>query len=132
MVDVPLAHLDRPFDYAAASASDGRPDLNLHVERFRPRVLDLPDPRPFEVEARRSGLTASVPPGRSMLQVLEGLGVRIPSGCRTGLCGACEVGVLDGGVEHRDDVLTAAQRDRGRVMLACVSRAAGDRVVVDV
>ncbi|MEU8222661.1 PDR/VanB family oxidoreductase [Kribbella sp. NPDC048915] len=109
-----------------------RPDLVFHAERFRPRDLELPDPQPFTLVAQRSALTVSVPSDRSALQMLEQRGVRVPSGCRTGLCGACQVTVLAGEIEHRDDVLTAGQRAGGRVMLPCVSRSAGGELVLDV
>ncbi|TWD75088.1 ferredoxin-NADP reductase [Kribbella amoyensis] len=117
---------------ASEQLVSARPDLTLHAERFRPRTKELPAPRPFTLTTRRSGLTISVPAERSPLQVLESHGVRIPSGCRTGLCGACEIAVLAGEVEHRDDVLTGAQRATGRIMLPCVSRAQGETLVVDV
>jgi hypothetical protein len=39
--------------------------------------------------------------------------------------------VLSGAVEHRDVLLTSAQRAAGDRMMVCVSRAAGERVVID-
>jgi hypothetical protein len=40
--------------------------------------------------------------------------------------------VLAGEIDHRDSILTAAQRAQGDRMLICVSRAAGSRLVLDV
>ena len=39
--------------------------------------------------------------------------------------------VLDGDPEHRDSVLDGADRAAGDVMLICVSRARGPRLVLD-
>ncbi|MBP6781375.1 MAG: 2Fe-2S iron-sulfur cluster binding domain-containing protein, partial [Ottowia sp.] len=47
-----------------------------------------------------------------------------------GLCGSCEVRVLGGAVDHRDVVLTRAERDAQDRMMVCCSRAAGQRLVL--
>lgn len=46
------------------------------------------------------------------------------------LCGACACSFLDGEVDHRGVVLDEAARGDGR-MTTCVSRAAGERLVLD-
>ncbi len=116
----------------AAAAAAGIPQL-VHVERFKPRVRKLSAPRPMKVEARRSQLTLEVPAEISLLTALERAGVAMPSGCRSGLCGACAVPVLSGQIEHRDDVLTPRQHDAGDQMLTCVSRSSsGEALVLDV
>ncbi len=109
-----------------------REDVQLHVERFEPRPKVLSTPRPFSVLASRSGVSLDVASNRSLLQSLEAAGIRLPSGCRSGICGACEVPVIQGAVDHRDDVLTEQQRERSKVMMACVSRAADESLVLDV
>jgi hypothetical protein len=40
----------------------------------------------------------------------------------------CECGAL---VDHRDSILSPADQDSNTVMMACVSRAEGDRLVLD-
>lgn len=108
------------------------PEDALHVERFRarPRPDGLRD-RPFVVECRTSGVALPVSAGVPLLDVLEQNGFTVPSACRDGVCGSCEVAVVDGPVEHRDSVLSAAQRARGDRIMCCVSRAAADRLVID-
>ena len=44
----------------------------------------------------RSGLTLTVPPERSILDVVEEAGVGVLSSCAEGTCGTCETAVLDG------------------------------------
>ena len=46
----------------------------------------------------------------------------------SGTCGTCRLAVLDGEVEHRDSVLTGAERLRS--LAACVSRARSPEIVV--
>ncbi|MCE0764864.1 PDR/VanB family oxidoreductase [Pseudonocardia kujensis] len=101
-----------------------------HVERFTPVALDLPE-RPFEAVLERSGVTVLVPAGTSLLAAIEAGGVDVVQSCREGTCGTCETVVLAGEPEHRDSVLDEADREAGDVMMICVSRARGPRLVLD-
>lgn len=49
--------------------------------------------------------------------------------CEQGFCGTCQQRVLEGEIDHRDELLTDAER--GDSMLICVSRCAGERLVLD-
>jgi hypothetical protein len=40
--------------------------------------------------------------------------------------------VLEGEVDHRDSILSASERAANEVMMACVSRAKGARLVLDI
>lgn len=101
-----------------------------HVERFTPVEVDLPE-RPFEAVLQRTGITVQVPAGRSLLTAVEAAGVEVLQSCREGTCGTCEAAVLEGEPEHRDSVLDEVDREAGGVMMICVSRARGDRLVLD-
>ncbi len=79
--------------------------------------------RGFEVELADSGPTLHVPPDRTLLSVLRGAGIDLPSDCEEGLCGTCECTVLEGEVDHRDKVLSIAEREAGDRMMTCCSRA---------
>jgi ferredoxin len=50
----------------------------------------------------------------------------VASGCREGVCGSCEIGVLDGEPDHRDDIGAPPGR-----MYPCVSRALTPRLILD-
>jgi hypothetical protein len=39
---------------------------------------------------------------------------------------------LSGAIDHRDSVLTETERAAGDTMMICVSRAKGDRLVLDI
>ncbi|NYI45190.1 ferredoxin-NADP reductase [Nocardioides aromaticivorans] len=107
------------------------PAGSLHLERFAPRAVD-PDTvdTEFEVEFARSGVTATVPAGVSILDVATAEGVFVVRSCSEGVCGTCETVVLDGEPDHRDSVLGDDDRAEGCFM-PCVSRACSDRLVLD-
>jgi ferredoxin-NADP reductase len=114
----------------AVDAASG--NHSVHAERFVAKELGEPVwSGPFEVELANTGDTLTVPPERSVLEVLEEAGVFVLSSCREGTCGTCETTVLEGEVDHRDSILTPAERAQNFTMYPCVSRAACPRLVLD-
>jgi len=101
--------------------------LGLSFELFSSSssVLNPELEEPFNVELVDTGKTYRVPRDQTLLQVLLENGVDVPNDCEEGLCGSCEVVVLDGNVEHRDKVLTASERAAGNRMMTCCSRGKG-------
>jgi ferredoxin-NADP reductase len=121
-----------PMLAAVEEACSSWPPGALHIERFTPRSVPEPEPRSaFEVELSASGRTLSVPADRSLLAVLEQAGVQVMTSCEEGTCGTCETRVLDGVPDHRDSVLSEAERASGTSILVCVSRARTPRLVLD-
>lgn len=121
-----------PLMDAVRERCAGWPEGALHTERFAPAPSGAPLLRgDFEVELARSGTTVTVPPGTSILRAVEEAGVQVLSSCREGTCGTCETAVLEGTVDHRDALLTPAERAAHDTMMICVSRAAGPRLVLD-
>jgi len=117
---------------AAEQLLADRPAPVLHVERFEAREFGEPVwPGPFEVELALTGETVTVQPGETVLEAATAAGAVVLSSCRVGTCGTCETPVLEGPVEHRDSVLTPAEQADDTVMMVCVSRAAGPRIVLD-
>ena len=108
------------------------PSGSLHVERFAPKELDEPLlAGPFEVELAGSGFALTIPPDRSILDVVEEAGVNVLSSCSEGTCGTCETAVLAGEPDHRDSVLTDEERAVNDCMMICVSRSRCPRLVLD-
>ncbi|MEU6275426.1 PDR/VanB family oxidoreductase [Streptomyces populi] len=111
------------------------PAALLHVERFRPKARETDEEAhgdsEFEVVLERSGRTLTVAPGVSVLDTVRAAGVEVLHSCAEGTCGTCETDVLDGTPDHRDSVLTDAEREAGGTMLICVSRCLGERLVLD-
>ena len=108
------------------------PSRSLRVERFSARPLTAPvRAGAFEVELARSGLSLTIPPDRSILDVVEEAGAGVLSSCAEGTCGTCETGVLEGLPDHRDSVLTEEERRAGDRMMICVSRSCSARLVLN-
>ncbi|MEU3526757.1 PDR/VanB family oxidoreductase [Streptomyces sp. NPDC038707] len=121
-----------PLLEAVEERCAGWPAGTLHVERFTPKVPQEPlRDGAFEVELAQTGITVTVPPEKSVLQAVEEAGAQVLSSCREGTCGTCETAVLDGTVDHRDSLLTPAEREAHDTMMICVSRAACPRLVLD-
>ena len=98
------------------------PSRSLRVERFSARPLTAPvRAGAFEVELARSGLSLTIPPDRSILDVVEEAGAGVLSSCAEGTCGTCETGVLEGLPERR----------AGDRMMICVSRSCSARLVLN-
>ncbi|GAA5164835.1 PDR/VanB family oxidoreductase [Viridibacterium curvum] len=85
----------------------------------------------FRIVFARSGIEAEVPAGTPIIEVARACGVDIPTSCEQGVCGACLSDVLEGAPEHHDGYLSDAERASGRIMLPCVSRCVGTRLVLD-
>lgn len=82
------------------------------------------------VSFARSGRSASVATGRTVLEMAESVGVSIDFDCRAGTCGTCKTKLLSGRVRHdTDDVLTTADRANG-LILCCQAHCLED-VVID-
>ncbi len=85
----------------------------------------------FEVHLARTGLTIQVDSDESILDALLLAGVQAPYLCMAGSCSTCQVSVLEGIPEHRDSVLTQAERDAQNTMMICCSRSKSSRLVLD-
>jgi len=107
----------------------------LHVERFAAKPgADQPASgalETFEVVCQRSGITVTVPPDRSVFEVLEDVGVGVLGSCMEGICGTCETAVIEGMPDHRDSVLGDEEQARNDAMMLCVSRSLSNRLVLD-
>jgi cytochrome P450/ferredoxin-NADP reductase len=112
--------------------SQGWPEGVLHFEHFNAEssALDPGKEHGFVAELRDSDVSVSVRSDQTLLQALQAAGFDVPCDCCEGLCGTCEVSVVDGEVDHRDKVLSKTERTANRRMMACCSRAAGQKVVL--
>lgn len=106
---------------------------DAHIERFAaaPPPPDAPAPGGFTLVLERSHRSIEVPAHQSVLDAMLDAGIDVSYSCMEGVCGTCEMRVLDGEIDHRDGVLSAVEKKRGDVMMVCVSRCKGDRLVLD-
>jgi len=121
---------------AAAEQHCGHwPEGSLRIERFaakapaaEPGVEALES---FHVMCQRSWVTVEVSADTSILEALEDADIPILSSCLDGICGTCEATVLEGTPDHRDSMLTDAERASGNKILTCVSRSRSEKLVLD-
>lgn len=68
--------------------------------------------------------------GRTLLEVAEKNGVKIPYGCRQGVCGTCVTRLLSGNVRMENEAGLSPEHRQAGFVLPCVSHAEGTAVLV--
>lgn len=130
----PGAHLyccgPSPMLAAYEAAAAGRAADTIHLEHFG-ATQPAATAGGFVVQLARAGKDLQVPAGTSILDVLTANGVSVNSSCLQGVCGYCEVSVLDGVVDHRDSILTPGEKASNLTMMVCCSGAKTARLVLD-
>jgi ferredoxin-NADP reductase/DMSO/TMAO reductase YedYZ heme-binding membrane subunit len=109
------------------------PAAQMHLERFVAveRVSDVVA-QTIDLSCRKSRKDFVVAADQSILEALEANGIPVLGSCRKGVCGTCEVRIVEGEPVHLDSVMPDDEKDSLRVMYPCVSRAVGNRLVLDV
>lgn len=107
----------------------GWPERHIHNEQF----LSPPVGEPFNIQLAKSNIEIEVPADMSMLEAIEAAGVEADYLCRGGVCGRCELDVLesDGAILHNDHFLTDTEKVSCKKIMPCVSRAKGKRLLLD-
>lgn len=127
---------------AAREATSSWPKGSVHFELFKsaktePEIGEgfedsdqSAGQQAFEVELAKSGKTLTIPPDKSILEVLWENDIDVMHACEEGWCGNCMVEYLSGGVDHRDEVLDDVERETK--LQVCVSRALpGEKIILD-
>lgn len=114
------------YEQATACLPNGR----VHREYFAAKELAATDGS-YTVTLARSQRTLQISSGQTLLAGLLAIGVEPPFSCQQGICGTCEVKVLEGTPDHRDMVLTDAEKAANDRMMVCCSGAKGERLVLD-
>lgn len=111
-----------------AAQTLGLPASVIHSEEFA-----APKPgMPFIAEIKSSGQQVEVSAEDSLLEALEASDISVPNLCRGGVCGQCVCTVEAGDIDHRDQYLSDDEKAAGKTIMPCVSRAAGERLVLDI
>ena len=119
------------IDAAIAAAEElGWPQGRLRFEIFTPVAPQSGD-TPFEVVLKSSGRSFHVPATKTILDVLLEAGEDPLHDCKRGDCGICQVGVIEGIPDHRDYVLSKAERASNKIVQICISRSKTPRLVLD-
>jgi vanillate monooxygenase ferredoxin subunit len=121
----------------SAAAEAGR--KNVHVELFEaPRTSisaqanSMRSKNDFHVVLRRTNHKIFVPSDKSILDALFDAGITVSASCEDGWCGLCTVDVVSGAIDHRDSFLSEEDKQSGKKIQICVSRAMhGGMLVLD-
>ena len=114
----------------SAMEAAGVTQHRIHFELFTSAAEQTGDSA-FEVEVHATGEVFEIPPGKTIVEVLEAGGVDLMHDCLRGDCGICRTDVIDGIPDHRDVVLSDSEKAEGNVIQICVSRAKSARLVLD-
>jgi stearoyl-CoA 9-desaturase NADPH oxidoreductase len=106
--------------WSAAGVGD-----RLHLERFAV-ARTAAHGAGGTVTFQRSGKTVSADAATSLMDAGESAGVRMPFGCRMGICQSCVVSLADG---HVRDLRTGVEHEPGSRVQTCISAASGDCVL---
>jgi ferredoxin-NADP reductase/DMSO/TMAO reductase YedYZ heme-binding membrane subunit len=103
-----------------------------HLERFIPVHRELDGgAKPVTVRLASTGKKVAVGADVSLADALKKAGVPIETSCGKGVCGTCELRVIDGTPAHLDSVMSDDEKDKLGVFYPCVSRAVGAEITVD-
>ncbi|MCK8483237.1 reductive dehalogenase [Aliiroseovarius sp. S2029] len=113
-----------------AAERQGIPEPARHLEYFTPPEQPEYENHPFTLKLK-DGRRIEVPEDQTAAEALNATGIHVDVKCSDGICGVCKCGVIAGKVEHRDFVLSNAQRAGS--MILCQSRAAdpGGEIEID-
>lgn len=116
----------QPLMESVKRATESRDPEKVNFEWFKSCTVTEADNKPFSVILRHSKARVDVPATQSILDALEAHGFWTPFSCREGLCATCRVPVISGIPDHRDQVLSAAEKAANKEIVICVSRAKTD------
>jgi ferredoxin len=99
------------------------PVSRLHLERFTPQDRSAEHrASAIQVVWAPTGQSLSVSAKETVLDGLERAGIDVNASCRRGVCGSCELRVVDGTPAHLDSVMSDADKDEMGIFYPCVSR----------
>jgi len=107
-----------------------RPKDHVHIEYFSAET-ELAVEGGYTLELRKSGKTIAVEEGETMLDALLSAGVNVGFACSEGVCGTCEVRVLDGVPDHRDHFLSEDEKAANKAVMVCCSGSKTANLVLD-
>ena len=116
---------------AVQAATTHWPRGSVHFERFKAGATEAQEDRPFDLYLAKSDKCFHVPAEKTAIDVLTENHYDIDMVCGEGVCGDCLVGVVDGDIEHRDQVLTEDEKSDNDVMTVCCSRAKSEKLTLD-
>ncbi|WEZ85941.1 hybrid-cluster NAD(P)-dependent oxidoreductase (plasmid) [Rhizobium sp. 32-5/1] len=115
----------------------GVPAQNYHEESFDALVIeDAPAPtmeaveaKTFTVQFSKQGKSVEVSMDQTVLSCAKKAGVRIPSSCASGICGACKSKLVSGSVDMKHDGGIRQREIDAGFFLPCCSKPLSDLII---
>ena len=104
---------------------------HIHSESFVNLALGSETSQVFSIKLASSGRTFTIPPDRSVIEVLRESGVVVPVSCEQGVCGTCLTRILAGVPDHRDLILSDEEKAANDQFTPCCSRSLTPELVLD-
>ncbi|MEM8980725.1 MAG: iron-sulfur cluster-binding domain-containing protein, partial [Pseudomonadota bacterium] len=114
-----------------AAERQGFPEEARHLEYFSVPEVPEHENSEFLLRLAKSGREFTVPANKTAAEVLIENGYAIDLKCSDGICGVCQCGLKGGEVEHRDFVLSKAQRETTIILCQSRAKAEGGMVEID-
>ena len=105
--------------------------MNTTPAPSAPDAILISADQAFVVHLAKTGQRIDVAADTSVLEALLMAGIDVPSSCQQGVCGTCETRVIAGIPEHRDMILSDAERAANNIMMICCSRAVSAELTLD-
>ena len=115
---------------AFEQAAKNRSKDTVHVEYFTAKEPPATEGG-FTVVLAKTGREIAIPAGKTILDALKDEGLDLPYSCTEGICGTCETKVLEGVPDHRDRILTDAEKAANKTMMICCSGSKSERLLLD-
>jgi vanillate O-demethylase ferredoxin subunit len=130
----PDAHLyccgpARMIDAFIAACAPRAPHT-VHFERFG-ATAEAATEGGYELVLHRSDRRLAVAPGKTILDTLLDHAIDVPYACTAGVCGTCRTQVLSGLPDHRDDFLSAEEKQANDAIMICCSGSRSKTLVLD-
>ena len=100
-------------------------------EVFTMDTTRLLPPKEFQLVLNKSNKSITVKKDETIIDALQQNNIKVPYSCLQGTCGTCITKVVEGKIDHRDAVLSEEEKQENNKMCLCVSRAKGNKVVID-
>ncbi|KZB55911.1 PDR/VanB family oxidoreductase [Thalassospira xiamenensis] len=114
--------------HAVRSATSHWPKGSVRFEDFGTSTK-AKDEDAFWVRVKGHDERYLVPGDKSILKVLQEVGLDMPSSCEAGTCGTCRMKLIAGEADHRDLVLFDDEMEDN--IIICCSRAASGEITID-
>ncbi|MCB1474511.1 MAG: oxidoreductase [Rhodobiaceae bacterium] len=119
-----------PMLDAYEKATKDLPRERVHMEYFSAKE-EVAREGGFDLVLQKSGKHITVPPGKTILDVLIENKVNVSFSCSEGICGTCETAVIEGVPDHRDQFLTDEEKASNKLIMVCCSGAKSAKLVLD-